>query len=112
MHIDDLIRDIKPHIPFNSEEIAQKYIDRLDQDDQIALISALYIGRNHIHSDKINDDHIEYLLSGEMDRHWEKDNITKNMFARILYEKNTNLTNYYDSFIRCATNSGYDLHNF
>jgi len=48
MHIDDLIKSIKPHIPFNSEKSAQQFIDAFEEGDRIALISAMYIGRSHI----------------------------------------------------------------
>ena len=70
MHIDDLIETIQPYIPFNSKQAAQEFIDRFEESDRIALISAMYIGRSHIHSNKIDDDHIKYLRSGEMDRYW------------------------------------------
>ncbi|WP_396586375.1 hypothetical protein [Bermanella sp. R86510] len=112
MHIDDLIEEIKPRIPFSSEESAQTFIDDFEEDDRIALISAMYIGRSHIHAQEINDDHIEYMRSGKMNRYWEKGNVQDNEIARVLYEKNTNLTIYYDAFIRCTTNSKFDRSNF
>lgn len=112
MHIDDLIKDIKPYIPFSSEQEAKTFINQYQEDDRIAFISAMYIGRTHIHSNEIDDDHIKYLHTGELNRYWEKDNIPDNDIARILYEKNTNLTDYYDAFIRCTTNSNIDRSTF
>lgn len=112
MHIDDLIREINLHIPFSSEQAAQKFIDGFEEDDRIALVSAMYIGRSHIHAHEINDDHIKYLRSGEMNRYWEQDNVPDSEIARVLYEKSTNLTTYYDAFIRCSTNSKFDRSNF
>src|SRR5690606_54848 len=97
-----------PHIPFDSEKTAQQFINQYDEDDRFALVSALYIGRSHIHANEIDDDHIKYLRSGELNRFWEKGNIAANEIARILYEKNTNLTIYYEAFKRCTTNSGFD----
>ena len=108
MHIDILIEQIRPHIPFTSEKEAKKFIDKFDENDRLAFVSALYFGRSHIHNNEINDDYIQYLQSGEMDRHWEKGNVQDNEIARILYEKNSNLTTYYDAFIRCTNNSNYD----
>ncbi len=112
MHIDTLINAIRSHIPFGSEQDAQKFINRFEESDRIALISAMYIGRSHIHAQVINDDHINYLRSGEMDRYWEKGNVLDGDIARVLYEKNTSLNYYYDAFIRCTTNSNYDRGNF
>lgn len=112
MHIDDLIENIRPYIPFRSEQAAQDFINRFEEGDRIALISAMYIGRSHIHSNEIDDDHIKYLHSGKMDRYWDKDSVPDNEIARVLYEKNTNLTTYYDAFIRCTTNSGFDRSKF
>lgn len=112
MHIDDLIEEIQPHIPFSSEQAAQELIDRFEKIDRIALISAMYIGRSHINSNKIDDDHIKHLNSGEINRYWDKDTVPDNEIARVLYEKNTNLTAYYDAFILCTTNSGFDRSKF
>jgi hypothetical protein len=84
MHIDDLIRDIKPHIPFRSGQATQEFINRLGKDDRIALISAMYIGRSHIHSNEINDDHIN---SGEMNRYWERKTIFKTTRLRVFFMK-------------------------
>jgi hypothetical protein len=112
MHIDDLINKIRPLIPLSSEQAAQSFIDSLGESDPIALISAMYIGRSHIHSNEINDDHKELLFSGKIDRFWEKDNVPENEIARALYEKNTNLNTYYDAFIRCTTNSNFDRSKF
>lgn len=108
MHVDELIRDIRPLIPFRSVENAQEFIDKYEMDDRIAFISSLYLGRSYIHCDEINEDDLQYLQSGKMDRFWEQGTVRDSGIARVLYEKNTNLIAYYDAFIRCTTNSGYD----
>lgn len=108
MHIDELIKDILPLIPFKSVESAQKFIDKYEANDRIAFISSLYLGRNHIHHDEIDESDLKYLQSGKMDRFWEEDNVRDDEMARVLYEKNSNLMAYYDAFIRCTTNSKYD----
>ncbi|MBK1706081.1 hypothetical protein [Halochromatium glycolicum] len=112
MHIDDLINEIRPHIPFWSEKSAQRFIEKFNEDDRIALVSALYFGRSHLHLNEVNDDHMKYLRSGEMNRFWDKDCVEDDEIARVLYEKNTNLTAYYDAFLRCTTNSNYDRSNY
>lgn len=72
----------------------------------------MYIGRDHIHSNKITPDYDTVLSSGSFNRYYHQDTASLNEIPRILYEKNTNLTSYYESFIRCATNSGIDLNYF
>ncbi|GAB0149374.1 hypothetical protein McPS_21140 [Marichromatium sp. PS1] len=112
MHIDDLINKIRPLIPFGSEQAAQAFIDSLGENDPIALISAMYIGRSHINSNEINDDYKELLFSGKIDRFWDEDTVPENEIARVLHEKNKNLNIYYDAFMRCTTNSNFDRSNF
>lgn len=111
----DLIDSISPHIPFRSEESAQTFLDRYDIEDQVALISALYIGRDHLHDSIIK---LDYVPNGwAFDRHFTtgsapKWDISPADFARILYEKNSNLHTYYKAFIRCTQASEYSLDSF
>ncbi|QXI10589.1 hypothetical protein [Pseudomonas zeae] len=108
MHIDDLIIAVRPLIPFGSEAEAQVFLDGYESGDQIALISALYFGRSHVHYNEVGEDYSGYLFSGEMNRFWESGNVSEEEFARVLYGKNINLHAYYDAFLRCTDGSGYD----
>lgn len=112
MHIDLLIEAIIPRLPFASVEEAQAFLADLPPDDQIALISALYFGRSHIHSNAVNEDYLPYLLSGQMNRFWEQGNIAPQEFATVLYEKGSNLFVYYDAFIRATDGSRYDCSHY
>ncbi|KAB5625720.1 hypothetical protein F7234_07990 [Pseudomonas putida] len=112
MHIDHLISGIVPVLPFASSEDAQAFLSNLEAEDQIALISALYFGRSHLHSDTVNEDYLPYLLSGDMNRFWEQGNVVPSDFATVLYEKGSNLVSYYDAFIRATDGSGYDRSNY
>lgn len=107
-HIDILLNEIRAHLPFKSAEDAQAFLNHYDDTDRIAFISALYFGRSHIHATQVSEEFLPYLVKGEMNRYWEKDNIPDNEIARTLYEKGTNLTTYYDAFIRCTDASNYD----
>ncbi|AEG13591.1 hypothetical protein G3485_22040 [Shewanella baltica] len=112
MHIDALIFAIKPHIPFVSEAAAQVFLTQYPDADQSAFITALYIGRSHLHFDELSPDYKSGLLSGEINRHWDDDTVPAKDRAKVLYEKNSNLTTYYDAFIRCTNNSKYNRDMF
>jgi hypothetical protein len=112
MHIDQLLTNIRVHIPFLSESDAADFLDDYDQSDRIAFVSALYFGRSHIHSNKVDNDYSEYLFSGKMNRFWEQDSVDQDEIARVLYEKGNNLNTYYDAFLLCTTNSNYDRDNY
>ena len=99
MHIDHLIGAIVPKLPFASSEDAQAFLSDLAAEDQIALISALYFGRSHLHSDTVNEDYLPYLLA-------------PSDFATVIHEKGSNLVSYYDAFIRATDGSGYDRSNY
>ena len=104
MDITTLINKTLPHIPFKNVAIAQAYLDQFDPNDQLALISALYIGRSS-YGDKLLDTDVD------ADRNHD-DHIGPNEFARILYEKNTNLTRYYEDFLRSGENTPGFLSKF
>lgn len=113
--ISQLIGSASPHIPFANESAAQAFLNQYGTDDQAALISALYIGRSHIHSSEIQPDFVpngiafDRFFSTGSPQKWD---IEPADFARILYEKNTNLSTYYAAFVRCAQASGYSLAAF
>lgn len=72
-------------------------------DVQTQLITAIYLGRNHIHSAE---------MQGDTD--WTRraiDGIPAESYAQILYEKaSSNATaTYLNSLLRCSKASGYDL---
>lgn len=98
MHVDLLISQIMPKIPFSSEQAAEYFLKSYSYDDQLRFISALYIGRIHIHSNSLNSDCNIPCPDGRR----LFDDIEQTEFARILYEKNTCLTGYFNSFIRCV----------
>lgn len=111
----ELISSVSQHIPFQNGERAQQFLDQYSTDDQAALISALYIGRDHIHDLGIRPDYVptgwrfdRFFTTGREPK-WD---IHPNDFARILYEKNTNLHRYYDAFIQCMEASQYSLDEF
>lgn len=114
--INTLIAAAKPHIPFQSTSAATVFLSNYSTDDGAALISALYIGRSHLGQTVINSQHLQsqipfnrYFSTGGSNGQWD---IAPSEFARILYEKNTNLTNYYDTFLVCCAGSGINLAHF
>lgn len=116
-HIQQLISQADPLIPFQNSSVADAFLQQYSIDDQAALISALYIGRNHIGANQLNDDC--FIEGIPFDRYHQTGGghgfrwlINPAEFATILYEKNTNLRTYYQSFIRCANGSGVDLNCF
>lgn len=113
--IQQLIGSISSHIPFPDVETAQKFLDQYSIDDQAALISALYIGRDHLYDTQIRPDYVPRNMT--FDRyftvgHASKWDIDPSAFARILFEKNTALDTYYQAFLRCVIGSKYRLQNF
>ncbi|WP_269902249.1 hypothetical protein [Paenalcaligenes faecalis] len=102
-----LISAINPFLPFKSESDAQAFLNGYGLADQCAFISALYIGRDHLHSNGLNHDYVN--ANGTpiipIDRYHATgmscELIHQKNFARILYEKNTILSNYYASFLKC-----------
>ena len=55
MSIINAINSLKNNLPA-SEADAENFLSGLPLDVQDQLISAIYIGREHIHSDKLRDD--------------------------------------------------------
>lgn len=113
--INQLIADVSPHIPFANEAGAQSFLNQYNVDDQEALITALYVGRDHIHGSTIQDNYVSQGMT--LDRHFMTKNgtswaIQPAHFARILYEKNSNLNTYYAAFTRSMQGSGYSLNAF
>ena len=116
-HIQQLISAADPLIPFKNTTTANNFLQQYSVDDQAALVTALYCGRDHIHLNQLNDDC--FNAGVPFDRYFHTGGghgvrwlIEPAEFATILYEKNTNLRTYYQSFVRCANGSGFDLSTF
>ncbi len=105
MHIETLIADAQIHIPFTTETDAQNFLNKYSSDDQLALISALYIGREHIHMDTLGSQCVGVNRT-------DSNHIAEKEFAQILYEKGANVNAYYKAFLRCNHNSKTDLSLF
>lgn len=100
MTIHTAIRNLKSILPLSVED-AQQFLDTLSPDVQKQLISAIYLGREHIHSSVLRDD-IEISTSFT-------DSIKQDEYARILHEKELNSATYLDKLEMCAKASNFDL---
>ena len=82
---------------------AQSFLDTLSSEVQQQLISAIYLGREHIHSTELRKDI-------EINRLYN-DHITKDQYARVIHDKGENVTTYLNKLESCANASGFDLNN-
>jgi len=110
-----LIQAAAARIPFASTSFAQEFLNQYSMDDQAALISAMYIGRDHLHGFDIQPEYVpegftfnRFFITGNEQR-WD---IHPNDFASILYEKNTNVHTYYQAFLGAVSRSKYVLQDF
>lgn len=102
MPIYNAINNLKIHAPLTLPQ-ATSFMSGFSPKLQQQIIAAIYIGRNHIHSDKWNEDimlSVDYI-----------DDIPYSDFAQIVCDKNTALVNYLVSLERCAKNEGFDLNS-
>lgn len=105
MDITTLIQQAIPLIPFRNKNQAQIFLNSYIPDDQLALISALYIGRDHIHQ--------QTLLNGYQNANRQTHNhISAVDFAQILVDKHDAARGYFDSFLRCGGTVPGFLGNF
>lgn len=100
MNIYAAIDKLKSSIP-RSVADAQVFLDTLPSNVQEQLISAVYLGREHIHSSSLRDDL-------EVNRSYT-DHLSKDEYAEILHEKGENLIIYLDKLESCATAADFDL---
>jgi hypothetical protein len=100
MPIYSAMNKLKSIIPHSVAD-AQALLDTLPFDVQEQLISAVYLGREHIHNSNLRDD-------VDINRSYT-DHISKDEYARILCEKGENLIIYLDKLESCAMASGFDL---
>lgn len=68
---------------------------------QLQLISAIYHGRDHLHSFHLRTDQ---PITTENASH-----ISLNEYFAIILEKGTNIESYLKKFAECAHNSGFDI---
>jgi hypothetical protein len=82
---------------------AEEFVSGLSESVQKQLITSIYIGRDHIHSDVWSDDvclSIDYI-----------DHIPVEDFAQIVHEKHSALVKYLDSMLRCSSQNNFDLNS-
>jgi len=100
MSIYQLINDFKANPP-RTEEAARKFLANASELEAQQLIAALYIGREHIHNQRLRSDM-------SISRSYT-DHISPDEYARILYEKGDNVIAYFDKLLSCAKASEFDL---
>lgn len=100
MPIYDAIKQIKNMTPI-SEVDAETYLNSLPTHIQEQLISAIYIGRQHIHESKLLDD---MDISRQYTSHMKRED-----FSRLISEKGVNVVTYLDKMEECALASKFDL---
>jgi len=100
MPIYSAINRLKSSAPLTLHQ-AQSFIDSLSAKQQMQIIAAIYIGRDHFHSNHWNE---ATMLSTDAIGHIPKDD-----YAHIVHEKSSALINYLDSIERCARNEKFDL---
>lgn len=102
MPIYNAINALKSNPPLTPEQ-ANVFMGQLTSKLQMQIIAAIYIGRNHIHSDTWSED---VMLSTDY-----IDHIYPEDYAQIVYEKSSSLVNYLESIERCAANTGFNLND-
>ncbi|EEV8402245.1 hypothetical protein EHV53_003643 [Escherichia coli] len=120
-HINKLINDLLSILPANESKIAS-FLSNYGIEDQCALISAIYIGRDHIHCNNFTEGRdTPYFTLGDQYNGYHRFFATGKSpnwiidpadFARIIFEKQNNLSQYLTSFIRCSEGSGYNIADF
>lgn len=102
MPIYNAINTLKSTAPLTLQQ-ASAFMGQLTPKVQMQIIAAIYIGRDHIHSNTWSED---VMLSTDY-----IDHIPPEHYAQIVYEKNSALVNYLDSIERCAVNTGFNLND-
>lgn len=87
--------------PPKSEAAAAEFLASLSPKQQRHLIAAVYLGRDHLHSNEMRKD--VDLTSAAIDH------IPTDDYARILSEKSGSLDTYLGQLIACAAASKFDL---
>ncbi|EHU9446904.1 hypothetical protein KZY42_004407 [Vibrio vulnificus] len=102
MPIYNAISILKSNAPLTLQQ-ASAFMGHLPPKLQMQIIAAIYIGRDHIHSNTWSED---VMLSTDYIDHIPPEN-----YAQIVYEKNSALVRYLESIERCASNTGFNLNN-
>ena len=87
------------HAPFASEEIAQNFLDQFQSITQFQIISAMYLGREHLHDGQFRKDLIQYASPDGLAKYC--DHIEKDEFALLLKQKEGNAKKYFERFLVC-----------
>ena len=101
MHIDDLINDLLEKKPFANVEEMQECLGWLSDSDQLAIISAYYIGTRFYGYNSPQPDTESFHRS--MQAH-----IPPADYAKLLFVKRGELNNAMSSFMRCTTKEQRD----
>ena len=96
-NIDSLLR-----YPKDTEESLQMLLNTMTVREQEQLIDAMYLGRNHIHCQEIREEDLPISIN-------RQSHLSNKDFASILYGKRASLETYFNSAIRCASQSNIDL---
>lgn len=104
MSIHQIIDNLLQYPP-QSEAAASAFLAKLTPEEQMRLIAAIYIGRDHLHCTEIRPD---MLANGGLKRA-SIDHIAQSEYAQILFEKSSSLNTYLKTLVRCAEASGFDL---
>lgn len=84
---------------------ATAFLSKLTPEEQMHLIAAIYIGRDHLHCTEIRQD---MMANGGLKR-TSIDHISPNEYAQILFEKSGSLGVYLTKLRECAKASNFDL---
>lgn len=82
---------------------AQAMLSAYSEKVQGQLICAMYVGRDHVHSTELQQPGSTYV--------GYTDHIPSDEYARIIYEKNSNVATYLNKMLECSANSGFDLNS-
>lgn len=89
------------HTQPKSVEEARGFLNSLSEEVQEQLIASIYIGKDHIHSQKFNHDaEVSRLTTGH---------IEKEEYPAVLSKYASSLRLYFGSLKRCAGNESFDL---
>lgn len=88
--------------PIDTKVSAQEFLNKLTSREQEQIIDAMYLGRDHIHYNKIREENLP--INDNRLNH-----IPNEDFARILSEKGRNVNVYLKKIVECAKESNIDL---
>lgn len=95
------------HYSPRSESDVQHFLNYYSDRVQLQFVSALYHGRTHLHA-------TTFCIEGENPAEvgtLNADHISRNEYARLIWEKGDNVVIYLNTFRNCAYNSGFDINS-